>query len=57
MGSEQISQNKFIIQAVAKAARVAIQTMAAAGTSRQDNAGTKAHHEATYIQLECKRQM
>ena len=35
MASEQISPN--ITQAVAKVARVAIQTMATGGTSRQDN--------------------
>ena len=41
MASEQISQNEFITQAVAKAARVTIQTMAMANTSRQYNAGLK----------------
>ena len=41
MASEQISQNEFIMQAVAKAAWVVMQTMATAGTSRQDNAGPK----------------
>ena len=35
MASEQISQNEFIAQAVAKAARAAIQTMGTADTSRQ----------------------
>ena len=38
MTSEQISQNEFITQAVAKGARVAIQIMATTCTSRQDNA-------------------
>ena len=41
MASKQISQNKFVTQAVAKAARAAIQTMATTGTSRQDKAGLK----------------
>ena len=41
MASEQISKNKFIIQAVAKAVRAAFQTMVTASTSRQDNAGHK----------------
>ena len=41
MASEQISQNELFTQAVAKAARVAIQTMAMASTPRQDNAGLK----------------
>ena len=41
MASEQINHNEFIAQAVAKAARVAVQTMAMASTSRQDNAGLK----------------
>ena len=39
MASKQIGQNKFLMQAVAEGARVAIQTMATACTSRQDNAG------------------
>ena len=41
MANKQISQSEFIVQTVAKVARVAIQTMAAASTSRQDNAGLK----------------
>ena len=41
MASKQISQTKFIMQAVAKAARVAIHTTATAGTSKQDNTGPK----------------
>ena len=41
MASKQISQNEFITQSVAKAARMAIQTKVAASTSRQDNAGPK----------------
>ena len=41
MPSEQISQNEFIAQAVAEAARAASQTMAVASTSRQENAGFK----------------
>ena len=41
MASKQISQNKFITQAVAKAAKAAIQTMAMASTSRQANVGLK----------------
>ena len=41
MTSKQRSQNEFITQVVAEAARVAIQTMATARTSRQDNAGPK----------------
>ena len=40
MASKQLSQNEFITQAVEKA-RVAVQTMAMASTSRQDNAGLK----------------
>ena len=39
--NKKISQTKFIAQAVAKAARVAIQAMVATSTSRQDNAGLK----------------
>ena len=41
MASKQISQNDFITQAVAEAARVAIQTMAVASTQRQGNRGLK----------------
>ena len=41
MASKQRSQNEFIMQAVAKEARAAVQTMATAGTSRQENAGLK----------------
>ena len=41
MASEQISQTEFITQAVVEAARVAIQTMAMASTTRQDNTGLK----------------
>ena len=36
MASKQVGQNKFIVQAVAEAARVAIQRMAMASTPRQD---------------------
>ena len=46
------------MQAVAKVARVLIQIMAAAGTSRQCRTqDEQAHHEAVCIQLECKRQI
>ena len=38
MASKHVSQNEFIAQAVAAAARVAIQTMTTTCTSRQDNA-------------------
>ena len=41
MASEQVSQNEFITQAVAEAARVAIQTIAMANTSRQENKGPR----------------
>ena len=41
MTSKQISQNEFIAQAVAEAARVAIQTMATTGMARQENAEIK----------------
>ena len=39
MANEQTNSNGYITQAVAKAARVAIQTMSAAGTERKENAG------------------
>ena len=57
MASEQISQNEFITQAVAEAAKVMIQTMATASTPRQDKYRTQdegIHNEAAYIQLEDK---
>ena len=41
MASEQISQNEIIMQAVAEATRVAIQTIATTSMARQENAGTK----------------
>ena len=41
MASKQISQNEFVAQAVAKAAKVAMQAMAMASTSRQDSTGLK----------------
>ena len=41
MASKQISQNDFIVQAVAEAARVATQTMAVASTLKQENTGLK----------------
>ena len=41
MASEQIGQNEFIVQAVAEATRVAIQTMASTSMARQENAGIK----------------
>ena len=41
MASEQISQNVFIAQAVAEATRMANQTMATTGSTRQGNAETK----------------
>ena len=43
MASEQTSQIEFVAQALAKATRAAIQTMATVGTSRPDNAGAKMH--------------
>ena len=60
MANEQISQKEFIIQAVTEAARTAIQTMAMAGTSRQEYCRTQDehfYHETTYIQLEHRRQI
>ena len=41
MASKQISQNEFIAQAVAEAARVALQTMAMVSIPRQGNIGLK----------------
>ena len=41
MASKEISQSEFIVEAVAEVTRAAIQTMAVASTSRQDNAGLK----------------
>ena len=41
MASEQISQNEFITQLVAEAARVVIQTMAMASIPWQDSTGLK----------------
>ena len=41
MASEQISQNEFIVQAVAEATRVTIQSMATNDMARQENAGIK----------------
>ena len=41
MTSKQTGQNEFIVQAVAEATRVAIQTMASTGMARQENAGIK----------------
>ena len=41
MPRKQVSQNEFNVQAVAKAARAANQTMAAAGIPRQENARLK----------------
>ena len=41
MASKQTNQNEFIVQVVAKATRVVIQTLAIAGTTRVDNAGPK----------------
>ena len=37
LASKQISRNEFTVQAVAEAARVAIQTIDMASTPRQDN--------------------
>ena len=41
MASKKTGQNEFIAQAVAEATRLAIQTMAAAGTTRRDNVRPK----------------
>ena len=41
MGSEQVSQNEFSVQAIAGATIVAIQTMASVGIASQENSGTK----------------
>ena len=41
MASEQTNTNEYITQAVAKAARVAIQTISVAGTARAENAGPR----------------
>ena len=41
MANVQVCQNVFIVQAIAEATRVAIQTMATAGMARQENLGTK----------------
>ena len=41
MAIEQTGQNEFIAQAVAKATRVSIQTMATTGIARQQNTAIK----------------
>ena len=41
MANEQINTNEYIAQAVAEAARAAIQTMAVAGTTRVKYAGPR----------------
>ena len=41
MASEQTKPNKYTSQAVAKAARAAIQTMSAADTARAENVGPR----------------
>ena len=41
MASEQINQNEFLMQGITEAARAAIQTLAMASTSKQNNAGLK----------------